>query len=428
MENILKGKKLLILGGAYQHRKIVGAAKSLGVETYVTDYLPLEESPAKQMADHDYMYNLTDYDDLVELCNREHIDGLIAPYLDVTQIPYQEMCERMGWPCFGNKEQHRILTDKKVFKKFCEEHGADVIPYYSEKDIVSNSDFVQYPVLIKPCDSRGSRGQTICYSHEEALCAIDYARSESHSGDIIVEKYMGQTNDIQLVYLVIEGEPILVRVEDRYLGQKDTGLDKLCIASVDASRLEAKYREKADAKVKEMIKAIGLKNSPVFIQAFMDGDAARLYDPGIRLPGDDYDVAYKSVTGIDIAKLLVEFALTGKMSVKIGKQIEEARIEKATAMILPGLRPGIIKEIIGLEEIMSKPEFLEMSQAYKVGDTVELSNNVKQRFGEFVIVCENFDKLSATVDWMFKTLKVIDENGNDMLLAKFDTNLLNAYK
>ena len=428
MKNILKGKKLLILGGAYQHRKIVEAAKSLGVETYVTDYLPFEESPAKKMADHGYMYNLTDYDDLVELCEKEHIDGAIAPYLDVTQIPYQEMCERMGWPCFGDKEQHRILTNKKVFKKFCEEHGADVIPYYDEKDIVDNCDFIQYPVLIKPCDSRGSRGQTVCYNNEEALYAIDYAKSESHSGDIIIEKYMGQVNDIQLVYLVIEGEPILVRVEDRYVGEKDTGLDKLCIATIDASRFEAKYRQKADAKVKEMIKAIGLKNSPVFIQAFMDGDVARLYDPGIRLPGDDYDVAYKSVTGIDIAKLLVEFALTGEMSVKIGKQIERARIEKATAMILPGLRPGTIKEIIGLEEIMSKPEFLEMSQAYKVGDTVELSNNVKQRFGEFVIECENFDKLSATVDWMFETLKVIDENGNDMLLAKFDTNLLNAYK
>lgn len=428
MKNILKGKKLLILGGAHQHRKIVEAAKSLGVETYVTDYLPFEESPAKQMADHGYMYNITDYDALVELCKKEHIDGVIAPYLDVTQMPYQEMCERMGWPCFGNKEQHRILTSKKAFKKFCEEHGADVIPYYSENDIVSNCDFVQYPVLIKPSDSRGSRGQTVCYNHEEALSAIDYAKSESYSGDIIVEKYMGQANDIQLVYLVIDEVPILVRVEDRYLGGKDTGLDKLSIASINSSRFETEYREKADAKVKEMIKAIELKNSPVFIQAFMDGDVARLYDPGIRLPGDNYDIAYKFVTGIDMAKLMVEFALTGKMSAKTGKQIEDARIDKATAMIQPGLRPGIIKEIIGLEEIMSKPEFLYMSQAYKVGDTVKLSNNVKQRFAEFVIACENYDQLIASIDWMFETLKVIDENGNDMIFAKFDTNLLKAYK
>ena len=47
-----KGKKLLIIGGAFQHCKLVEAARQLGVITYVTDYLQPEQAPAKQMADH----------------------------------------------------------------------------------------------------------------------------------------------------------------------------------------------------------------------------------------------------------------------------------------------------------------------------------------------------------------------------------------
>ena len=61
----LKGKKLLIMGGAYQHSKIVRAAKNLGVITYVTDFLPIEDAPAKQIADYPLMYNVTELDERV---------------------------------------------------------------------------------------------------------------------------------------------------------------------------------------------------------------------------------------------------------------------------------------------------------------------------------------------------------------------------
>ena len=69
--NSLKGKKLLIIGGAFQHCKLVEAAKQLGVITCVTDYLPYENAPAKQIADKYYTYNITDFDDIVDMCKKE---------------------------------------------------------------------------------------------------------------------------------------------------------------------------------------------------------------------------------------------------------------------------------------------------------------------------------------------------------------------
>ena len=67
-----------------------------------------------------YMINITELDALEDLCRTEKIDGVIAPYLDVTQKPYQELCERMGYPCFGTREQHHVLTDKGAFKALSE--------------------------------------------------------------------------------------------------------------------------------------------------------------------------------------------------------------------------------------------------------------------------------------------------------------------
>lgn len=427
----LAGKKILILGGAYQHLKLVETAKEMGIVTYVTDYLEFPYAPAKQIADHWYMYDITEIDELAKLCRREEIDGVIAPYLDVTQLPYQKLCEKLGYPCFGDREQHRILTDKGAFKRFWEKHGGDIIPCYEEKDIMDPArcrEKVRFPVLVKPSDGRGSRGQSICGCREEAARAIVFARQESRSGEILIEKYMGSQKDLQLVYMVVEGEPVLVRVEDRYLGDKESGLDKLDIASIEPSFYEELYREKVNEKTISVIRALGLKNSPVFLQGFLDGERVRFYDPGIRLPGDDYDRIYKSVTGIDLGELLLRFALTGKMPVQTGEKIKNARINKATAMILPAVRPGKIAKIEGIEEIRQNPAVLAVNQTYGVGDVVGEHNNVRQRFGEFDIECNDFTELKTVIDWLFHVLHVFDEKGEDMLFAKFDTQILARYK
>lgn len=431
MSRDLAGKKILVLGGAFQHLKLIKTAREMGIITYVTDYLQTKYSPAKQLADYAYPYNITEIDKLVSLCVQEHIDGIIAPYLDVTQIPYCILCERLGVPCFGNKEQHRILTDKNLFKRFCEQHGVDVIPYYHEKDIIDRdrcNKKVEYPIIVKPCDSRGSRGQTICYSRDEAIAAINFAKTESRSENIVIEKYLVSKNDLQLVYIVIEGEPILVRVEDRYVGEKNSGLDKLAIASIEPSIFEQEYRNKVNNKVIPMIRSLGLNYSPVFIQGLIDGEKVRFYDPGIRMPGDEYDTIYKSVTGIDLTELLIRFSLTGKISKEIGKKINNIRIDKATAMIYSAVRPGKIKKIEGIEKIKKNPCILSVSQMYREGDIVDLHNNVQQRFGEFDIACKDFKQLKNTIDWLFQTLHVFDEYGEDMIFAKFDTNILEKYE
>ena len=81
-----KGKKLLIVGGAFQHCKIVEAARKMGVETYVFDYLPYEDAPAKQIADHYYQYNITDYAEIRALCEEERLDTKFTWSGDGTEV------------------------------------------------------------------------------------------------------------------------------------------------------------------------------------------------------------------------------------------------------------------------------------------------------------------------------------------------------
>lgn len=422
----LKGKRLLVIGGAFQHCKLVEAAKELGVVVYVTDYLPVEKAPAKQIADKYFMHNVTDIDGIVKMCIEEKIDGVISTSLDACQKPYQQVCERLGLPCFGTKEQFDVLTDKNLFKSACRKNGVDVIPEYKEKDIDEKT--VEFPILVKPGESRGSRGQTICSSYEEAKKAIEFAKSVSSNGQVVIEKYMGQANDFSMTILMINGRACPIRTVDRILGKYEDGLDKLAVGSASPSVFTKLYMENVHKRVEGLYKDLGIENAPVFMQGFVDGDTVRFYDPGLRLPGGEYERMFTHALGKNPMHPLIEFALSGKMSSyeSLFNKDDVYLQGKIVGQVLPTLRGGKIGSIEGLDEIRNHPCVVAVFDRYAVGDIIEETHNVAQRFCEIDIVCKDGKEATKTAEFIYNTLKICDENGQNMIVSSFDPAIYEA--
>ena len=432
MCNFLKGKKLLILGGAFQHCKLVEAAHELGVEVIVTDYLPIEQAPAKQLADKYYMHNITDIDDIVEMCINEKVDGVISTSLDACQIPYQKICDRLGLPCFGTKEQFEILTNKKLFKEYCIKNGLDVIQEYNvncfaNKDVCEK--IVDFPVFIKPCDSRGSRGQSICYSFAEAVKAIEFAKKESITNTVVIEHYMGQDNDFSITALVINGIVYPFRTVDRFLGKYEDGLDKLAVGAVMPSKYTKLYLEKIHKNFKNLVKSIGIVNGPVFMQGFVDGATIRFYDPGLRLPGGEYERMFNFITGKNIFHPLIEYALTGNVTEnRLGLKDKDIFLKgKYAVQILPALRGGRIANIRGLSLLEKHPQIVSAFRKYNVGDFVQETHNVSQRFCEIDVVCNSGKEIKEITNYIYNTLEVFDDFGDNMIISKMDLDIFSIY-
>lgn len=415
------GKKLLVIGGASQHCKVVEAAHRIGAMVYVADYL--EHAPAKIIADREFLVDVFDIDGMTDLCRREGIDGAIATSLDACSIPYQKVCERMGYPCFGTKEQFLMLTNKLRFKECCARYGVDTIPSYTKKDIERNNN-VEYPVFVKPANSRGSRGQCICLDQKEALSAMEQAEKESSNGEALVEKYMKGCHDFTVSYLVKDGSPILVRTGDRFEGTEEYGLGNLCIASSSPSKYTDMYLETAHEKVVSMLKGMGLKNAPVFFQGFIDGDKFRFYDPGLRFAGGEYERLQRIATGKDIIQMLVEFALSGESA--------DAEIDDSVCMLNgkrliqldPTLCEGKIADIRGLDTIKGHSDVIAVSQRYFPGDMVPDTNDLRRRFAEFAILSDSIEKEMESVHFVQDNLRITDLNGDSMIICPFDAEKL----
>lgn len=412
-------KKILILGGASVHCKLVEAANRLGCYTIVTDYL--QDSPAKRIAAESWMLNIMDVDLIVEKCKEEKVDAVLTGWLDPCQRPYEEICRKLGLPCYGNAEQFRILTDKNAFKDFCRACDVDIIPQYSLADIENKN--IEFPVFVKPNDSRGSRGQSLCYTYEELLPAIEKAKSESSNGEIVVEKYMEGKQDFSMTYFVIGGIPHLVRICDRYLGKKEDSLNKQCIGCIAPSKYTQMYLDQVDVRVKGFIKKLGIQNGPVFMQGFVDGDTVRFYDPGLRFPGGDYELFLKMATGTDLMELMTEFALTGQISREIGDDLFLLN-EKHTIQLDFTCRSGKIAAYRGLDAIAGNPNVISAFGRYEIGEIVPASGDVRQRVYEVGMLIGENDTVSDSVKAIQSVFDVLDTAGNSMLISQLDTGLL----
>lgn len=412
-------KKILVLGSASVHVKLIKAAQEMGVYTITTDNVPYEDSPGKKVADEYWDLNIYDVEGIVAKAKEVGIDGVICGWLDPCQRPYFQICKALNLPCYGNEEQFYKMTDKHAFKKMCIENGVYTIDEYSEEDILSGK--IEFPVFVKPVDSRGSRGQAVCYTMEELLPAINFAKSESSNGDILVEKYIKGSQEFHVTYFFVDGEPYLLRTSDNYCGSEDMHMEKVVSCAVMPSRYTNKYIEDAHQNVVKMFKKLGIQNGPIFMQGFVDNGVFRFFDPGLRFPGVDYELVFKQVFNVDLMKAMIQIALTGKTDVVIPDKAAFINGHRASVLYLT-IRACTIAYLGGEEEVANCKQVISYLPRCKVGEEITWAYNVNQRLGEVDLLCDNTEELIKTINFVNSTLIATDTNGDDAIFARFDTN------
>ena len=412
-------KKILVLGSASVHVKLIKAAQEMGIYTITTDNVPYEDSPGKKIADEYWNLNIYDVKEIVKKAKKEHIDGVICGWLDPCQRPYFQICHELGLPCYGDEKQFFKMTDKHAFKKMCEENNVDIIDEFTEADIKGNK--VEFPVFVKPVDSRGSRGQAVCYTMKELLSAIEVAKEESSNGDVLIEKYIKGSQEFHVTYFFVDGEPYLLRTSDNYCGSEEMHMEKVVSCAVMPSRYTSQYIEKAHPNVVKMFKNLGIKNGPIFMQGFEDNGVFRFFDPGLRFPGVDYELVFKKLFNVDLMKAMIQIALTGKTDVVIPKDAAFIKGGRASVLYLT-IRACTISHLDGEKEVNKNKHVISYLPRCKEGEKIDWAYNVNQRLGEVDLLCANTVELINTINFVNSTLIATDEKGEDAIFARFDTN------
>lgn len=186
-------KKLMILGGARYALPVIKAAHELGLYVITCDYLP--DNIAHKYSDEYCNVSIIDKDAVLETAKKLEINGIVSFACDPGVVTAAYVAEKMGLPSCGSYESVSILQNKGRFRKFLTEHGFNVPVakgYTSIEDAVKDVDLFNWPVIVKPTDSAGSKGVTRVDDPKELKKSIEYALSFSHCDEFIIEDFITQ--------------------------------------------------------------------------------------------------------------------------------------------------------------------------------------------------------------------------------------------
>ncbi len=422
----LSGKKLLILGGNPETGILVNLANKLGIYTIVVD--PNPNAPAKVYAKKYYNIDGFDIENLIKVANDEKIDGILVGVADILVPSYFELCDKLNFPCYADKNIINALSSKDGFEKACKKYKIKTIPSYKLDKNFSSNDLnnIKYPVMVKPVDNGGGVGMSICFNKEELTQGVNNAIKNSRKKAFIAEKYM-DCDDIVAYYTFQDGEIFLSAIADRITTKKQGILSPVCIASVYPSKHHLKYKSIIHPMMIKMFKGLGIKNGVLAIQFFVENNDFFAYDPGFRLQGEAMHIHINYINGFDHRLMLINYALTGSMGVKGLKEKNDFLFlgnHCCTLWVL--LNSGIIKNIFGLKKIEKDSSVIFIMQRFNEGDEVlkNMVGNEKQVLARIYIVSKTKEELVSKINSIKSNLSVIDNENNEMIIDLLDTSLL----
>ena len=241
---------------------------------------------------------------------------------------------------------------------------------------------------------------------------------------------MSEFQDLTISYLVKDGKATLISIGDRYPGRVEDNLNRQLSGTIQPSRFADAYVELVDERIKHMIvDVLGIKNGPVFFQGFWDGNTVRLYDPGIRFPGNEYERIYKAATGLDPMKSIISFCVGGEILDYNGALEGSYDLNgKAAIQYMINVGPGIIGSFEGLDEIAKAPYVIDVQQKHFVGEKIENTGDVKHRAGEIsILIDRNFNQFIEAVNFIQNKLHITDQDGNNQIISPLDIKMMERF-
>lgn len=184
-------KKLMLLGGIRYLLPVIKAAHEQGYYVITADYLP--DNIAHKYSDDYVNVSIIDKEAVLKVAKEKRIDGIMSFGVDPGVVSASYVQDKMGLPSFGPYESVCILQNKDRFRSYLSEHGFNVPKakgYSDLMDALADQEEWDYPIIVKPTDSAGSKGVSRVDEKSQLKAAVEHAFDKSLSGHIIIEDYI----------------------------------------------------------------------------------------------------------------------------------------------------------------------------------------------------------------------------------------------
>lgn len=378
-------KKILLLGGSAQQVVAIETAKKLGYYTVLCDYLT--DNPGQYVADKFYLKSTTDKEAILEVAKIENVDGVVAYASDPAAPTAAYVAEKMNLPT-NPFESVNILCNKDKFRDFLANNGfhTPMANGYDtkEKALIESSRY-QFPVIIKPVDSSGSKGATVVYEIKDIEQAIDFAFSFSRSNRIVIEEFIEKKHEYLVGgdIFIVDGKVCLWGLMNCH---RDSNVNTLVpVGKSYPLALDEQSVQMVKDTLQKLVHALNIRNGAMNVELIIDNsNRVFLIDVGPRSGGNMIPDLLGLIFNVDIVEMTIKVAM-GKA---VLCDVKDKEVYYATHNLHSSLN-GKYENILFSEEL--EKYIIKKCFYKKSGDQVEYFDNAAKALG---IIFMKFPKKS----------------------------------
>jgi len=359
----------MFLGGSTQQITAIQCAKRLGYHTILCDFL--EGNPGQYYSDEFHCVSTIDREAILYIARQKKIDGIVAYASDPAAATAAYVGNKLNLPS-NLYDSVLVLSKKDLFRDFLINHGFNCPKAQTfnsaDEAIKSLSDF-QFPLMVKPTDSSGSKGVSQIDSIEEIGLAFNNAVSNSINKSVIIEEFIEMAHEY-----MIGGDVFVINGKIEFFGLLNCHRDNSINAYIPIGKSYPIMI--ADEKIKlvreefeKIINVLQIEMGAFNIEVMFDKNG-KLYfiEIGPRNGGNMIPDLLELITGVDLVKATVEAALNNK---DINMRYYPSDVFYST-YVLHSTKNGKLKNIVFKEEIqeniIKKVMFKELEDEVEVFD------------------------------------------------------------
>lgn len=383
-------KRLLMLGGSKQQIPVIKQAKAMGHYVITCDYSP--ENPGHKFADEYHNVSTTDLNGVLELAKNLSIDGIVAYASDPAAPTAAYVAEKLGLP--GNPyESVKLCTEKDLFRDFLLRHGFNcpvAKGYKNYEDAERDISRFNFPIMVKPVDSSGSKGVVKVSDPKDLKAAVEEALSYSRGKRFIIEEFIVKKGyQVSGDGFSVDGKLVFTSFGNELYSGIGGTRDYVALGEFWPSLLTAEQKAKVDDELQRLITALGMKTSAYNIEVILDeNDKPYVIELGPRNGGSYIPQLIKYATGVD----LVEYTILGAL----GEDCSALKMAPTTAIVsnymIMSHKDGVFKGIV-FDEEFEKNNLLDVFCTHNEGDTVTAYRNTTDSMGTILFKADTVEQM-----------------------------------
>lgn len=399
----MKQKRLMLLGGIRYLLPVIKAAHEQGYYVITADYIP--DNIAHKYSDEYVNINIIDKDTVLAVAKEKNIDGIMSFGVDPGVIAASYVQNQLGLPSFGPYESVEILQNKDKFRQFLSDNGFNVPKskvFSSIEEALAQPKCFEYPVIVKPTDSAGSKGVTRVDRFDELRPALEFGFVHSIKGKVIVEEFIekqGCSSDTDC--FSVDGELKFVSFSAQRFDEH--AINPYTPAAYSwPSTFTPEEEAYLTSEIQRLLTLLQMKTSIYNIETRIGVNGKPyIMEVSPRGGGNRLAEVVRYATGVDMITACTRAAVGDKIN-----DIQQRPYNGSWAeIVLHADREGVFDALEISEDFPA--EIIERDLWVKVGDHVDGFEGANNAIGMLILRFENAEDLEKTISNPNLWLKVI---------------------